>query len=1481
MVETRASRRAAEEDSINSSQPARPHRVTKTASERHGPAPKTLESRTVSQPAKEDSFQSTQAPDARNSRSRSKTFLQAPAQTPRTRSRTRREAEESIASSEIRVATQHPHLSEEDSHNVQGKNAAKNIVTAKNSQTAESLSNAKSSRAPSKQRGESRSIPHPSIPQTPRTRSRARREAEESIASSEIRLSAANPHISEEDSHNVHSKNASKNVTAKNSQTAESMANFKSSRAPSKQRGQSRPISHPPIPQTPRTRSRARREAEESIASSEAGNSFVYPHPDEEDSRDLHNKKPTENISSSAHNQTLKPSSESVSTPLGRIRTVARRTRAYGAKNFVAGNESERPANVSPSVTIDKFHTEVVEKPTVSSVKSHLPRTSEPSEIPSPSSFQPQSPSNDSKGNEEDLSRTEPAVSRNFVDLEQFEQSVEQQIQPTELSQSKSQRATIHHYMTPKTESDKNPTNIIGFKSSKPPTVDPDAIETQQESRPQFKEGGAKPPISKDNVQKELPICIDAEAQENQPKVIPVDADEPFPVARPETSFAIALLPPGFDGFKHDEISAVPVEDDEPPPPPQIVKGVKGAIDNSSGKQPTRTTESDLDDEDKRATEPSAHSIGEDPIKPAFSDKAGEDDSKEVINLVEEDDSPRECEDGLPREAFDDGEQADALAGTPPQDSSNLVKSNESSSEPSQRRLERDRVSLTEGIHANRVSEQVQKTAKIGQAVEGLLKGEKDAESAANVVEPKIADSPSDGNSEKCDADTIKKLDINTNEEQINKKYDSGPKEPADSGDSARQEDFQNSTNVTNEESAFKVSSVDDVLKLNEKNMSVFFHRDIQTSKVCRRLLSEHFARQTKLEFGSDARYQFIPKRRKLLPPMGPLAHIEVGDHFDSDQIWEELELRNKPLLAYLQRKVNAILKQSKDAERALRRVTMNDEDSGSEHVELELPQEKEQQVGDDERGGIELNSEGNMLGAESEGGDAGKEGAPNGKQLQEERERRKTVRFTEVLPESKSNKQEEDQEVGGKGVKTKKKRRRLEDGFFNIEDMDRFADEAEELALSGKLVASDDDVVSDAVSDESEDEVEEIEVEDKLGRYLYSDFFDPPAKVSGSDKGVIKVFQLLNEDGSNDSVDNEEDPEKGLKADSLGAGSDADIEDDADKAELTPLQRMRARSTKRIQVLEEKSVAKKSWELRGEVSAFARPKDSLLDTEMQHDIAVKPKTFLSNEINESIEQVIRQRIVDGLFDDVVMRLPKEYIANKSKKRREELQEISQEKPTEGLAELYAKEFTEEREKRNKEMLSSQAVQKELEEPLGEQQREVNKLFEKLSKKLDALSSLHYTPVPNDAKTDVTVKTNVKAVGSEEAIPEEVSSASLLAPKEVFSVDKKDLVGEKELDKEERRAARRRRKSKKRKTQAADASRKEALAQTDPVVAEKRRAEAALIRRGKKPKVAESDPKLAAQSSTRNLIKRFGIVTNPGMKVPQTERKKPASHFRL
>lgn len=61
-----------------------------------------------------------------------------------------------------------------------------------------------------------------------------------------------------------------------------------------------------------------------------------------------------------------------------------------------------------------------------------------------------------------------------------------------------------------------------------------------------------------------------------------------------------------------------------------------------------------------------------------------------------------------------------------------------------------------------------------------------------------------------------------------------------------------------------------------------------------------------------------------------------------------------------------------------------------------------------------------------------------------------------------------------------------------------------------------------------------------------------------------------------------------------------------------------------------------KPWMLKGEITARHRPVNSLLAEHLDFDVAMKLPEKVTKETTNKIENLIKQRILDGLFDDPI-----------------------------------------------------------------------------------------------------------------------------------------------------------------------------------------------------------------------------------------------------
>lgn len=413
---------------------------------------------------------------------------------------------------------------------------------------------------------------------------------------------------------------------------------------------------------------------------------------------------------------------------------------------------------------------------------------------------------------------------------------------------------------------------------------------------------------------------------------------------------------------------------------------------------------------------------------------------------------------------------------------------------------------------------------------------------------------------------------------------------------------------------------------------------------------------------------------------------------------------------------------------------------------------------------------------------------------------------------------------------------------FFNKDEMEAFLDAEDRKAMDNDVNNKNDDDIdyfADIPSDSDEDG------ENEEGG-MYSSFFDDP------NENILKKRNNnigIDEDGESDeNADDEEldgeededdddldtrdiDDEEGLMEQDdddmnnhiLGAASDSDEEDEVDKEadkfdaitqKLKALANenmnsdgldegdMNKSEFERSQILLKKRIQKAErellhpsnlhWQLAGETTGDVRPENSLLEEHLQFDHVSKPAPLITDQTTLTLEGLIKQRIKDAAFDDVE-RKEKPNEAPFEFRRRILLES---EKSKVGLAEVYEQEYVKKQQalKEQQEGSSSLfAAAGEVEET--ETRKEVRRLMRGLFRKLDALSSFHYTPRPPEA--EVKIINNLPAISVEEVTPDTVSDMKLLAPEEVFSTrSKKVLQAPGERSTTDRKRARRLKKKK-------------------------------------------------------------------------------------
>lgn len=253
-------------------------------------------------------------------------------------------------------------------------------------------------------------------------------------------------------------------------------------------------------------------------------------------------------------------------------------------------------------------------------------------------------------------------------------------------------------------------------------------------------------------------------------------------------------------------------------------------------------------------------------------------------------------------------------------------------------------------------------------------------------------------------------------------------------------------------------------------------------------------------------------------------------------------------------------------------------------------------------------------------------------------------------------------------------------------------------------------------------------------------------------------------------------------------------IEEESEKKEmakdLSNFEQRQWEFQAKIDQLEEKNLNGRGWQLMGEADAKTRPKDSLVEQAIQFDRQDKFAPVVDEDKDDELEALIKQRVIDQLFDDVVRKdIPKE-------KKKRKLVEVEGEKSKYGLAEIYEREFLDKAKE-------SMGLETSEQEKLSKQEEDILKLKIELFFQLDSLTNFHFTPRPPDLLQSEIGK-EIQVIEMEEAIPMAQADPELMqeAPEEIKTPINKLPKGELERSRKERKAEYRTKKRKKRKREA-------------------------------------------------------------------------------
>uniref|UniRef100_A0A3P8TNN1 U3 small nucleolar ribonucleoprotein protein MPP10 n=1 Tax=Amphiprion percula TaxID=161767 RepID=A0A3P8TNN1_AMPPE len=527
-----------------------------------------------------------------------------------------------------------------------------------------------------------------------------------------------------------------------------------------------------------------------------------------------------------------------------------------------------------------------------------------------------------------------------------------------------------------------------------------------------------------------------------------------------------------------------------------------------------------------------------------------------------------------------------------------------------------------------------------------------------------------------------------------------------------------------------------------------------------------------------------------------PLAQLVVED-FDEEQIWQELELQNNAVLKHFQ---NAI-------DEAVSDETLTVLEDEEEEDEEENGQEEG--ATDDENDAEEQEEEPPIPGQSKKKAVEAEDGADAYSEEDSD---------LDFDVDALEKREKQKKEIGRKGSKTKVVPSEVDDTFFKLSEMESFLDDMDKR--EGKEDEDEDDVdyFQDLPSDEDEDAdlvtilstKKQQKHTVKSSRNLkYKDFFDAvdgaPAKTDDQSDGEDDSMDGSQEedeeemDDEEDEYDGEEEGDDDDEERSQSKASQKKVtfnlseDEDSEGEEMEDIfggkapssakseskssfEKRQEKMAKQIEGLEKAALGEKPWQLSGEATAQTRPENSMLEEDVEFEQASRRAPAITEETTLQLEDIIKQRIKDQAFDDVVRKeKPKEEVFEYKKRLT-----LDHEKSKQNLAEIYEQEYLKQ-------------TQQKTEEEENPGHVEIQKLMDTLFLKLDALSNFHFTPKP--PVPEVKVVSNLPSITMEEVAPVGTSDATLLAPEEIKAKNKAgDVLGTTEKTSTDKKRERRHKK---------------------------------------------------------------------------------------
>ncbi|NWU81897.1 MPP10 protein, partial [Onychorhynchus coronatus] len=495
--------------------------------------------------------------------------------------------------------------------------------------------------------------------------------------------------------------------------------------------------------------------------------------------------------------------------------------------------------------------------------------------------------------------------------------------------------------------------------------------------------------------------------------------------------------------------------------------------------------------------------------------------------------------------------------------------------------------------------------------------------------------------------------------------------------------------------------------------------------------------------------------------PGGPLKELVI-ENFDEEQIWQQLELRNSAVLDFFRK---SIARDAKDYDLCL----LSDQEENGSDAEPSSEEELED----------------NMMEAEAEQKDVYTKDTTKAKEKQSKLRESIMQKYSDedsdidfdieaLEQQTKTAKETTLKKVGRKSV--------VDDKFFKLAEMEAFLEQAEKEDEEEEEEEDDINYFEDIFSDDEEEESEDVKDAKvkpiKSSRDMtYKDFFDPVDDDNGDlvandvedsqEEEADSAIEKQNE-GSMSEFEDMDEVVENIRSEETSKKVTFRLPDDSDTEDVTEMQlekgiepsetkssfeKRQEKMSKKIKTLEEELLEEKPWQLKGEVTGQKRPENSLLEETVLFEHAVRMAPVITEETTFQLEDIIKQRILDEAWDDVVPKEKPKEEAFEYKKRIT----LDHEKSKLSLAEIYEQEYM-------------KLHQQKTEEEENPEHKEIQEMMDSLFLKLDALCNFHFTPKP--PVPEVKIVSNLPAISMEEVAPVAVSDAALLAPEEIKEKNK-------------------------------------------------------------------------------------------------------------